>query len=450
MRRTAWHNMQQLAWQSRWQGGWLRGRRGLLKKIVGLGVLLGLVFAGPVGVATSLRAEEHAIPIRIAAGPHGRTQVPVRVPVELPAGKWVSASLRTAAGATFPAQLTAPSLAARDPETGGGARGEVCFLLPELAAEQELAATITLSTTPRPLGPEFAWLEGGPGVAELRYDDRPVMRAMLPALDESTPEKRAETYKPYHHLFDATGQLLLTKGPGGLFPHHRGLFYGFNKIRYGTDQGADTWHCNKGEFQSTEGIVAREAGPVVGGHRLHVAWHGRDGAVFADELRELTAWNTPRGVLIEIASRLTSRVGPIELDGDPQHAGFQFRATQRVPDETKDKTRYLRPDGLGEPGQFRNWPDVKTHVNLPWHALLFVVGNQDYSACFVDHPQNPKDSRFSERDYGRFGSYFETRVDTDRPLFIRYRFWLQSGALTAPQAESLSRDFVTPPVVTGG
>ena len=442
MQRTVWQTVQRLGQP------WYRRRP--FGRIMGLWGLLALAVVGTGGESTRLRAEEHAIPVKIAAGAEGRSLVPMRVPVELPAGKWVSATLRTAAGATLPAQLTGPSLAPRDPEAGGPARGEVCFLLPELAAGQELAATITLSTAPRPMAPEFAWLEGGPGVAELRYDDRPVMRAMLPALDESTPEKRAETYKPYHHLFDATGQLLLTKGPGGLFPHHRGLFYGFNKIRYGKDLGADTWHCNKGEFQSTEGIVAREAGPVVGGHRLHVAWHGRDGAVFAEELRELTAWNTPRGVLIEIASRLTSKVGPIELDGDPQHAGFQFRATQLVPDQTKAKTRYLRPDGLGEPGQFRNWPDVRTHVNLPWHALLFVVGNQDYSACFVDHPQNPKEARFSERDYGRFGSYFEARVDTDQPLFIRYRFWLQSGTLTAAQAEALSRDFVTPPVVTGG
>lgn len=396
------------------------------------------------GLAT---AEEHTLAVQIVSGPHARVLVPLRIPVQVPAGKWLSAEVQIAGGAKLPAQLTNPSLAARDSEPGEGRRGEVCCVLPELAAGQELQATITLSTVARPLGPEFAWLEGGPGVAELRFDDRPVMRAMLPTLDESTPEKRAETYKPYHHLFDPTGQLLLTKGSGGLFPHHRGLFFGFNKIRYGDNLGADTWHCNKGEFQSTEGIVMREAGPVLGGHRLNIAWHGRDGQIFADELRELWAWRTPQGVLIEIASRLSTRVGLIELDGDPQHAGFQFRATQRVPDETKAKTRYLRPDGLGDPGQFRNWPEVKTHVNLPWHALLFFVGDQSYSACFVDHPDNPKESRFSERDYGRFGSYFESRVESEKPLFIRYRFWLQSGAMTAAQAEALSVNFVTPPRV---
>jgi len=28
-------------------------------------------------------------------------------------------------------------------------------------------------------------------------------------------------------------------------PHHRGIFYGFNRITYGDGKRADTWHCIK-------------------------------------------------------------------------------------------------------------------------------------------------------------------------------------------------------------
>jgi len=43
----------------------------------------------------------------------------------------------------------------------------------------------------------------------------------------------------------------------------------------------------------------------------------------------------------------------------------------------------------------------------------------------VRPPRNPKEARFSERDYGRFGSYFEYDLDEGKPLTVNYRLWLQ-------------------------
>jgi hypothetical protein len=86
-------------------------------------------------------------------------------------------------------------------------------------------------------------------------------------------------------------------------------------------------------------------------------------------------------------------------------------------------------------------------VNLPWNAMSFTLGDQRYTAVYLDHPDNPKPARHSERDYGRFGSYFEYRLTDDRPLALNYRVWLQQGELTGEQAEALSRAFVEPPEV---
>jgi hypothetical protein len=55
----------------------------------------------------------------------------------------------------------------------------------------------------------------------------------------------------------------------------------------------------------------------------------------------------------------------VTLDGDPQHAGFHFRADNEVAAKTSKQTVFTRPDGTDQPGKTRNWPDVKTHVNLP-------------------------------------------------------------------------------------
>lgn len=331
---------------------------------------------------------------------------------------------------------------------------ELNFILPAINAGQTVAVEATVDADARPHISEFFWRDEVGKHALLSFDKRPVLQYMYEALDDSSPERRKETYKVYHHVYDPAGRRLVTKGPGGLFPHHRGLFFGFNRISYGPDgkQKADTWHCGKGESQAHTDFLSSQSGPVLGRHLLAVDWRGQDGQVFAREQREMTAYRVPGGNLIEFAARLTSTVGKVKLDGDPQHAGFQFRASQHVPDHTKQQTYYLRPDGKDKPGSFRNWnhdrdKGHRDHVNLPWNAMSFVIEDQRYTCCYLDHPQNPKEARFSERDYGRFGSYFEYELTDDNSLQVNYRIWLQEGEMTVPEVAAHSNAFVRPPTV---
>ena len=55
-------------------------------------------------------------------------------------------------------------------------------------------------------------------------DGKVVVRYMYEH-DTSTKETHHETYKPYLHVFNAEGKKPITKGPGGKFTHHRGIFY---------------------------------------------------------------------------------------------------------------------------------------------------------------------------------------------------------------------------------
>ena len=119
-----------------------------------------------------------------------------------------------------------------------------------------------------------------------------------------------------------------------------------------------------------------------------------------------------------------------------------------MPDKTAKQTYYIRPDGPGKFGETRNWPGQKAHVNLPWDAMTFVLGDQKYTAAYLDRPDNPKEARFSERDYGRFGSYFVREVTKDKPLTVRYRVWLQEGPMTVAEVAARSADFVEPVAVT--
>ena len=305
---------------------------------------------------------------------------------------------------------------------------------------------------------EFQWVDSAGKYMDLRFGDRPVLRYIAAPLDESSEQSRYETYKVFHHLYDASGKVLLTNGPTGdspyakdvLYPHHRGLFYGYNRISYEGVPRADTWHCGKGESQQHVKTLAAGGNGEKGWHRVAIAWHGPDGNVFANEEREMTVSFDGDSTVVDFVSKLESATGgTIHLDGDPQHAGFQFRATDEVAKKTKEETYYLRTDGKGKPGETRNWdhkkigaPQNDECADRPWNAMSFVVGGKRYTALYLDHPRNPKPARYSERDYGRFGSYFVHDLKPGEPLLVRYRLWLQEGEMTVETAKKRSREFV--------
>jgi hypothetical protein len=307
----------------------------------------------------------------------------------------------------------------------------------------------------------FAWTEKKGEYQELVLTRSgtatPVLRYMNRPYDTSSVDTRNATYKVFHHLYDPAGKRLVTNGGFAdgpvadpkslLYPHHRGIMYAFNKCTFGPDleKKADTWHCPGNAHVAHEKNLRSEAGPVLGRQRVLLGWFGEKNERFAEEERELTVYHVSGGTLVEFASRLKTTGGKVVVDGDPQHAGFQFRAANDVAVKTKKETYYLHPDGKGEMGKERNWPADKAMVDLPWYALSFVLDGQRYTTVYLNHPDNPKETRFSERDYGRFGGYFQREITEDRPLVVNYRLWLQSGEVTPEQAQGLRAAFATPP-----
>jgi hypothetical protein len=336
------------------------------------------------------------------------------------------------------------------------------FVIPSLKAGQTIDYKFIQVKRKPPT--EFRFKETAGEHVDVMYGDRPVLRYMNKPRDGTTKDTHELTFKPFHHVFDPkTGQTLLTNGAGLaankdlLFPHHRGLFFAFNRINTGDKQDSDTWHGRNGEYTLHEKMLATEAGEVFARHRALLTWHGRDGKTFATEERELTAYNVPGGTLLDFTTELKTDRPKVRLDGDPQHAGFHFRANMEVSKNGKTNTYYLRPDGKGKIGETRNWiasskdpkvvvKDPKT-INLPWNAMSFVVGGQRYTVLRINHPDNPKETRGSERDYGRFGDYFEYDLTPSNPLKLKYRVWIQEGEMTGEQCEALAAGFVQSPTV---
>jgi hypothetical protein len=443
---------------------------------------------------TTGRAQDDVLKIAVAGQKQEHWNNPLTIPLSVPKAwaKFDEVAVDVITGrdvVQVVGQLTAPGITteAIKPAKAGLVRRDLHVVT--TARCQELVVHFKET---RPQVTRFAWKEKPGEYQELiltrsgtytRY-----MRYMNRPFDESSADARNKTYKVFHHLYDPAGKRFVTNGgfadddigdPKKLvYPHHRGIMYGFNKCSYGPDLmlQADTWHCpppakpNEKKAVATAHVahlktLGAETGPLLGRHRVLIGWYGAGDKPFAQEERELTVYHVKGGTLVEFASRLTTTDGKVRVDGDPQHAGFQFRAHNDVAadaEERKDKakkakqkkvdppvpTYYLHPDGKGEMGQERNWPGDKTMVDLPWYAMSFVLDGQRYTTCYLNHPSNPKDTRFSERDYGRFGGYFQRDITEKSPLVVNYRLWLQTGDMTADEAAALRSAFAAPPKCT--
>lgn len=249
-------------------------------------------------------------------------------------------------------------------------------------------------------------------------DGKLVARYMY-AYDMSTPEKREETYKPYLHLFDAEGKELITKGPGGEFTHHRGLFIGWSKLNVG-GKVYDRWHMKGGEQIHREFLV-QTPGAESATFTSLVEWTGADKKPILREERTFT-FSAPAGSLVQVeqASKLKAVAGDVRLDGDAEHAGLHFRPAADV---EKSKTTYVFPVEKPQP---------KTDRDYPWVAEQFTLRGKQYGVVYVNVPGNPKDAQFSAyRNYGRFGAFFRDTISDGQEKTIRVRILVVEGALPA-------------------
>ena len=114
---------------------------------------------------------------------------------------------------------------------------------------------------------------------------------------------------------------------------------------------------------------------------------------------------------------MTTELATVKLDGDPQHAGFHFRAAPDVEKHEKETgtnaTTFVRPDGKGKPGKTRNWDKGKAgpKINLPWDAMSFVVDGNRYAVVYLDRPGNPKEARLQRARLRPLRHLLRVRVD---------------------------------------
>lgn len=227
----------------------------------------------------------------------------------------------------------------------------------------------------------------------------------------------ADTCKVYHHVHAPDGRLL-TKGLGGEYPHHRGLFLGWNKLRW-NGGGYDFWHCRNGETQQFRGFLP---GAATGDRQqAQIDWCVGDGTRIVAETRALHARDLgPGEVAIDVACTLSATAGAVELDGDPQHAGHQFRALQQFAEKGAAPVRYVRP-AAAKGADNDVWTDCR------WIAAVLPLPDGPVTVLRIEGSGNPGPTAWSTRGYGRFGATFSTVLLPGAPLALRWTYVVAAG-----------------------
>ncbi len=275
---------------------------------------------------------------------------------------------------------------------------------------------------------------------DVQIDGRTWVRTVTTPFDPENPEL---TYKVYTHLYDFEGAFPITKGAGGRYSHHRGLFIGWNHTLVG-ERTVDTWHMRAGREgalrdalaqQELVEWVATEADADRATHTARIQWRADDLAPFIEEERTITVFPGEDGMrVVDFVSELTTLAGPIRLRGDAHHAGMQVRMSNEVVD-TEDDTEYIMPEGAEE-------LDNDIVDNAWWLCGSMVVGGKRYWVLHLTAPDLVTGQpHYSTRAYGRFGAFFEPDLTPDAPLRLAFRVIWSESPLDQARCEALYQQY---------
>jgi len=316
---------------------------------------------------------------------------------------------------------------------------KVCWIAPKVPAGRKQTWTATLRKG-SPASGGFGFKDTKGKHLDLLLGGRRVTRYMY-ARDTSTAAAAHATYKVYTHVFDEDGTAPITKGPGGRYTHHRGIFLGYSRLGYDGGKRSDWWHM-KNVTQEHQKFLALKAGPVLGASAMEIHWLDGAGKPVVVEQRRQIVYRQPAPaiMLFEFRSTLTAARSDVDLNGDPEHAGFQYRPANEV--NTK-ATRYLFPTDRITAG------NVKREVDLPWAAECYELGGKKYTVQHMNHLSNPKGTKYSAyRDYGRFGTFAKAKIAKGESLTLRHRIWVAAGEqLDRDAMQARAAAFVDPPKV---
>ena len=390
-----------------------------------LGLLIGLSQCTTKNTSKIVLEEE---PTNYAA-----KEIPVHAEIQLPeklrnvSNDELSVTLQTKSGkfSDVPGQIT---------ESATGER-ELWWILPETTDNKvEWDATIKKDSSQQKTG--FKWVDTPNKHLDLFLDGRRVFRYSY-QLDEHLHKGKTltERNKPFYHIYDLQGTSKITNGPEeGVWSHHRGIMIGWRNVGF---QGQDLsfWGMEDLTVQKHIKFIKNVAGPVLAQTEALIHWNDSTGTTIIEEKRQATIYRqaAPDLLVLDFKSTLKAVNGAVNLDGNAEHGGVQFRAHNDVAEGapgSKKPTYYFNKDNI----------DPHKDFNLPWVGMSYGLNNKTYSILQMDNPENPRPTVWSAyRDYGRFGPFFSKKLAANESFTVRYRFWM--GEENMPARNVLSEKY---------
>ena len=263
----------------------------------------------------------------------------------------------------------------------------------------------------------------------LLQDGKPWLSTVVAPYDAA---KRDDTYKVFTHIYNFEGTAPITKGGGGKYPHHRGMFIGWKKTTV-DGRTFNPWEMSDAYQQHVEWLKKEAGAAAVQSQKIE--WRGNDGTALVNETRTITAAPGADGARVfDFESVLTAPAGvkKVELRGDVQHAGMHVRLANEV-SEHEDTTEYIIPEGATE--------EVNVEVKgVWWVCCSAIVDGKRWWVLHMTDPSLPTGAPdYSVRKYARFGAFFQPDLTPDQPLDLKFRVIVDKGRWTKPNALSSTR-----------
>ncbi len=391
--------------------------------------LLATAFA----MTASPAARQNPINIVVRAVDYDYTDTPVRALIDMP---------RNFAGASLMQKDTVIPSQTRIVD----GKVELCWIVRQLSKGHSEKYNVRFDRTPRPPA------ANGVVIAKngLNLDIR-INNDLFTRYDNSTGPN-----KPYFYPIKLGGKSMTrhwplekVDGETNDHPHHRGLWF-----THGEVNGVDYWsEGDKTGSTKTEKIENIQSGSIYGSFTASTNWVAKDGTKVAEDIREVTIFNTVQGRVMDFSVTVKATSGPLKF-GDTKEGSFGLR----VPDS-------IRPAGgmghiISETGE----KDAATWgKRAKWVDYYGPVEGETLGVAIFDCPTNPRyPTYWHVRDYGLFAAnpfgihdfvkgQTKGAGDIDIPaggtLTFKYRVFFHKGDTADAQVASAFNAFAQPPVV---
>jgi hypothetical protein len=258
------------------------------------------------------------------------------------------------------------------------------------------------------------------GKPVLRYNYKTVEPGQV--LDKVTPANRiyARARSDYiHPLYGLNGEVLTVDWPVD-HPHHRGIYWAWPEVDYGTNRG--DLHALQKVFARPTGKVRLQNGPVFAEVEAENLWQWEDREPIVREQVIIRTYRaTAQGRVVDLAFRFVALKDGITLArrGTDKYGGLSLRmatpASQAISVHTDLSNAVPR----------RAWSDV-SGVFGGDHAAsgLTVLQHQQNPYYPGDWEQHPELS-WCQPTFPAAGTRYVLR--RDQPLVLRYRLIIHSG-----------------------